>query len=101
MEEKKPIKMSLGTTICCIIILLLIVAIFGIYFYYNNLTKTIIGLDKNTITAEEFKGYIETKGFNVHTIDEINNISSTLKAGTRKAYFTEKNDKEDFRINFF
>ena len=101
MEEKKSIKMSLGTIICCIIILLLIVAILGIYFYYNNLTKTIIGSDKNMITAEDFKGYIETKGFNVHKEDEINNISSTLKAGIKNAYFTEKNDKDDFRINFF
>lgn len=101
MEEKKSKKISLSTIICCVIILLLSVTILVIYFYYNNLTKTIEGSDKNMITAEKFKEYIETKGFNVHKEDEIYNLAATIKEGTKQSYFTEKNDKDDFRINFF
>ena len=45
MEEKKAIKVSLGTVICIIIIILLIVALFCMWYYYNNIS------DKNNISA--------------------------------------------------
>lgn len=39
MEEKKEIKMSLGTTICIFIIILLIIALTGMYLYFNKDSK--------------------------------------------------------------
>ena len=35
MEEKKSIKVSLGTVICMFIIFILIIALIGMYVYYN------------------------------------------------------------------
>lgn len=39
MEDKKSIKISLGTVICLFIIFILIVALVGMYFYYNYFRK--------------------------------------------------------------
>lgn len=40
MEDKKTIKVSLGTVICIFIIFLLIIVIGGMYFYYNFVLDT-------------------------------------------------------------
>lgn len=39
MEEKKGIKVSLGTVICMFIIFILIIALLGMWYYYNNLNQ--------------------------------------------------------------
>lgn len=39
MEEKKQIKISLGTAICIFIIVILIVALGGMWYYYNFINK--------------------------------------------------------------
>ena len=48
MDEKKSIKVSLGTVICIFIIILLIIALVGMYFYYNNKNS----VDKNVISTK-------------------------------------------------
>lgn len=40
MEEKKEVKISLGTIICIIIIIILLLAIGGMYYYYNFIKGT-------------------------------------------------------------
>ena len=39
MEEKKTVKVSLGTIICLIIIVILVIALGGMYYYYNFIKK--------------------------------------------------------------
>ena len=40
VEDKKTLKVSLGTVICIFIIFLLIIVIGGMYFYYNFVLDT-------------------------------------------------------------
>ena len=47
MEEKKKVKLSLGTAICIFIIIVLLLAIGGMAYYYNFVKK-----DSNNLNAE-------------------------------------------------
>lgn len=47
MEDKKTIKISLGTVICMIIIFLLVIALILMYFYYNRNSKNIGSVNSN------------------------------------------------------
>ena len=52
MDEKKSIKVSLGTVICIFIIFILIIVICGMYFYYNNKNNTVVSNDKENNVVE-------------------------------------------------
>ena len=39
MEEKKQVKISLGTAICLFIILILVFALLGVLYYHHYLAK--------------------------------------------------------------
>lgn len=81
MEEKKSIKVSLGTAICIFIIFLLLIVICGMYFYYNN---------KNDVE----ENVISTKQENNINADEIINDSITSDESTEKQSIKIDNNKE-------
>lgn len=53
MDEKKYIKVSLGTVICIFIIVILLVALGGVFFYYNSQEK--LNNAQESITKGEIK----------------------------------------------
>lgn len=103
MEDKKTVKVSLGTSICIFIIIVLIVAL-GVVYYKNN--QTIIALkdevnalkSKNSISQSE-KAEIKTNDNNatvsknekveVKTNSVNNNIASTTNNSTKKEFKPE------------
>lgn len=100
MEENKK-KSNLGIIICLIIIIVLAGLLVFMWNYYNNFEKTI---NKSTITSEEFKKYIEAKGFNIYNAEEYlenNSYTGYLKDGLKSGYITNKNDENEYRINFY
>lgn len=68
MDEKKSIKVSLGTTICIFIIILLIVALGVVYYlgYVKNNEK-INELENKTISLEKAKNQLENQVSNLQT----------------------------------
>jgi hypothetical protein len=77
MEEKKEIKISLGTVICIIIIIILLLTIGGIYYYYNYVTdKTQMNESNNISKAEENL----VKANTVKTNEANQNITQNNKA---------------------
>jgi len=61
MEEKKSIKISLGTTICIFIIIILIIALIGMWFVYNrnNGSNLSAEVDTNKSVENEVEEYKE------------------------------------------
>ena len=122
--EKKVRKISLSTML--LIIALIVIIIMGYYIYklsrVQEADKQIIeGIEgivseningavgkienvKNTktniLTAEKFKSYIEGHGFNVYDASSVI-PDSKMKDGLKIGYLTEKNDMNDFRINYY
>ena len=97
MDEKKSVKMTLGTVICIIIIVLLVISLICTISYYKNKNKKEV---HKPITVEAFKKFIDTKGFNV--VDALDYLqSSTFKDGLKAGYITQKNDDKEFQVNFF
>ena len=70
MEEKKTIKISLGTAICMIIIFLLLIAIIFISFYYNS--KSNNAYNVNSDVSEK----TESIAYNVPNQTQENNINN-------------------------
>lgn len=52
MEDKKTVKVTLGTVICIIIICILIVALIVMYFYYHNNSKSTDNVTKEVEKVE-------------------------------------------------
>lgn len=76
MDEKKSIKISLGTTICIIIIVLLVIALFGMWYYYNK-------KDNNEI--KQTNEYIENSNTTIITTKEDTskpNVNKSFNEGT-------------------
>ena len=76
MDEKKSIKVSLGTTICIIIIVLLVIALFGMWCYYNK-------RDNNEI--KQTNEYIENSNTTIITTKEDTskpNVNKSFNEGT-------------------
>lgn len=53
MEEKKQIKVSLGTTVCLFIIFLLVIALVGMWYYYNRIQPDNSGVNAEKQTLQE------------------------------------------------
>lgn len=70
MEEKKTIKISLGTAICMIIIFLLLIAIIFISFYYNS--KSNNAYNVNSDVSEK----TESIAYNVPNQTQENNVNN-------------------------
>ncbi len=68
MEEKKSIKVSLGTVICIFIIIMLVLAIIGIVYYYN-------GTSNNNIENKEV--YTPNASINTTEVNTIKNNEQT------------------------
>ena len=117
MDEKKSIKVSLGTVICIFIIILLIIALGGMYYYYNHrendkninnnnvvvntpdVSKTIV--EENDKTEELLRNYILTEfgpknNMKNVTVDSYKEITSDeYFSKTPGAPWTEE-EKSDF-----
>lgn len=83
MEEKKEIKVSLGTAACMFIILILIVALVVMHFYYNN------KLDSNS--EKQISNNVE---LNINTTEKENFNNKELNTNT-----TEKESLENVNNN--
>jgi len=71
MEEKKQVKISLGTAICIFIIIVLIAAMAGIVIFYNSNSK------KETVVEE--KETSDSKNATIEIGEYIFNVPQTLK----------------------
>ena len=69
MEEKKQIKVSLGTAVCVFIIIILLLVIAGMYVYYNYTPKNNDKNNNSTVISNKTED-------NSKNINEINNIIS-------------------------
>ena len=114
MDEKKTIKISLGTLICLFIIFILIVALIGMFCYYNYFTTEDTNVvdnktETNNIIVEEngqiynntedlykkYEGFYwlfnEENGIELNSI-EFDGKKITVKNGV--AYFEDGNSKK-------
>lgn len=71
MEDKKYIKISLGTLICIFIIFILIFIILGMWYYYNN-----IDTNNNTLNNNISNNNMINNESNENTETIINNIGN-------------------------
>lgn len=71
MEEKKQVKISLGTAICIFIIILLVIALIGTIIYYNTNNKK-----ENIIQENEIN---DTENNIIETGEYIFNVPQALK----------------------
>ena len=109
MEDKKTLKVSLGTVICIFIIFLLIIAIGGMYFYYNSVldtNKSSNDINVNTTTGnntESSENTIESiyaKYENLHWLfadnnaTEINFLNKKIIVENGIAYLEENNTRK-------
>lgn len=103
MEDKKKSN-SLPLIITIIILLLILCGMWYLYFNPNILGRTDINR-KEPITAQQFKEYINTKGFAIYDYDvEVNGqhvLSDNMIETVKNGYITENNDLKGYRINFF
>ena len=104
MKREKESNNSLLVVVIIIILLLILGGMWYFYFHPDVLSKT-GGNRKEPITAQQFKEYINTKGFAVYDYDIEKNGKHVLSEGiisaTKNGYITENNDLKDYRINFF
>lgn len=63
MEDKKTIKVSLGTVICIFIIILLLIALVLMYFYYNRSSQNVD--NTNSSIAEKVENNIDSETIKV------------------------------------
>lgn len=109
MEEKKQIKIRLGTVIFLFIIMMLVVALAGMWLYFNNKTEeknekeenvveiskqnVIEETRKNEIIENEIKPNVEEKDETITNKDFIKNI--TLNGNSHEIAFRYNNTKSD------
>ena len=91
MDEKKTIKVSLGTTICIIIIILLVIALGGMYYYYNSNSKNTDSVNQSAIEKEENKidkEVTDIKANKISKLDESKDLvySSFSKYSSQYSY---------------
>lgn len=84
MEEKKEIKITLGTIICIIIIIILLLAIGGLY-YYNHVKEKQTSNSNTIVTSNSITNSIE----NNKTINKIDSSKDIVYTGVSK--ITSKN----------
>ena len=99
MEEKKQIKMSLGTSICIFIIILLVIALAGMYLYFNKEGKNNV----NGIVKVNSKVGMQEKEekdlYKVSDFELINNSLIDAKYNNLKSFITSKNEIEEIVVN--
>ena len=83
MEEKKSIRVSLGTIICIIIIILLLITLFGMWYHYNLTTKhNTIDTNINVINTVEGRKNLSISNTNsneiTNTVTSSNKITNTV-----------------------
>ncbi len=96
MEEKKELKVSLGTVVSIFIILVLIVALAGMYFYYNNKLDSNKEIYKNTELDNEI---IEKQPLeNVNNNQDGEDYETTGKR-LFEQYLQTRKEIVDYKIN--
>lgn len=98
MEKEKNYKTS--TKIYIIIIILLISALVGMYYYYNT-NRLHKPIRKESISTQQVKDYLNTKGFAIEDANSYLDDDSILKEALKNGIITQNNNSNDFRINFF
>lgn len=107
MDEKKSIKVSLGTVICIFIIVILLVALGGVFFYYNSqekLNNAQESIIKGEIKEESTSNQVLAQNSDVKTSSSTKeeeaidtNQYTTLSVFTANKKITDPNT-EDFYI---
>lgn len=88
MEEKKSIKVSLGTVICLFIIMLLIIGLLGMYFYYNK--------DNSNIAADKESG-VKVNELEKNEASNVLNVELNQNKENKKVSQSEKNETETIK----
>lgn len=90
MEEKKTIKVSLGTVICIVIIFLLLISI--IIMYYSNKNKNVLSENKNNISNENV---IEKRSIkNDDSKELVYDANYAYKDFSDESYYSENMERE-------
>lgn len=88
MEEKKSIKVSLGTVVYLFIIVLLIIGLVGMYLYYNQ-------DDSNSVTEKDSK--VETKELEKNESNNVLNVELNQNKENEQVSQSEKNETETIK----
>lgn len=90
MEEKKYIKINLGTLLCIFIIILLLIVICGMYFYYNNNSAE---EQENNIHADEIASNESTSIKIDDTKELVYNANYSYKNISNESYYNQNMNK--------
>ena len=91
-------------------IIITVIAIVMLILFLNNNSKLtdltinlneIKGENKKAITAEQFKDKIETKGFDIATVETLWSKEDIKNNGIKQGYLTQNVEDIEYRINFF
>ena len=74
MDEKKSIKVSLGTVVCIFIIVLLVIALVGMYYYYNHNKSNTHDVNSGVVEKVENNINNEISETKVNKLDENKDI---------------------------
>ena len=85
MEEKKSIKVSLGTVVCLFIIMLLIIGLVGMYLYYNQ-------DNSNNVADKDSK--VEIKELEKNESNNVLDVESNQNKENEKVSQSEKDETD-------
>jgi len=96
MEEKKLIKVSLGTVICLFIIVLLIIGLVGMYLYYNKNNSNIIVGNDSEVKINEIG---EKEVYKTSDFESIYKSLIDSEYSNVKSFITSDNKIKEIRVS--
>lgn len=99
MEEKKQIKVSLGTTICIFIIILLLIVLVGMYLYFDKDSKNNANNIVKVNSEVEMQEKEENELYKVSDFELINNSLINTEYNNLKSFITSENEIEEVIVN--
>ena len=96
MEEKKSIKVSLGTVVCLFIIMLLIMGLVGMYLYYNKNNSNIIVGKESEVKINEIG---EKEVYKTSDFESIYKSLVDSEYSNLKSFITSDNKIKEIRVS--
>lgn len=96
MEEKKSIKVSLGTVVCLFIIVLLIIGLVGMYLYYNKNNSNIIDGKDSEVKINEIG---EKEIYKTSDFESIYKSLVDSEYNNLKSFITSDNKIKEIRVS--
>ena len=94
MEDKKTVKVSLGTVICLFIILILIIALIGMWYYYNMI--------QNPKTDSQNTSNLASQDTNSNTNTNLSNVQvKSLKLDDNKEWIYDAEYEKKVTANSY